>query len=275
MNHNKIPSHNPEQPPKPSAADRRDTAKRNPQISKLRKLVGATAVSPEHLIRRIDTGEAKMPLPGKDEDAIVNEPTMGLIGVFDGMGGHSYGKEAANAAARVTKETIQEGLQNAGGSFSQRAQAEYWVHQALLRSNETVIHEAPGGGTTACIAVMSEENGRQVATIGSVGDSRAYIFDPFTGHIARATEDEGEGHRLYNAIGTKNMEIKQIRSYDVTDKMLILVTDGITGDYQADLVSGSEIAGAVQGSISAQEAAERTLALARKRDDRSVVTARP
>jgi protein phosphatase len=120
---------------------------------------------------RTDVGRGR----SANEDAFVADQDRGLYAVADGMGGHRAG-EVASATAIET-------LQSAFGTGGR-------IEDAVAAANAAVFTQASenpemrGMGTTVTAVALTD--GRY-ATIGHVGDSRAYLLRD--GTLSQVTED--------------------------------------------------------------------------------------
>lgn len=188
-----------------------------------------------------------------NEDNFLVDPETNLYAVCDGMGGHNAGEVASQMAI----ETL--------GSFIQRSHKEKeitWPYgldvnlsfdgnrlkTALKLANKKVYKAADnredytGMGTTAVAALVSEK----VATIGSAGDSRCYLFRG--GELKQLTRDDSwvsaawaegilssdeiEKHPLKNvitkAVGAKDtIEIEVVEHILVAGDVLMICSDGL------------------------------------------------
>ncbi len=193
------------------------------------------------------------------QDRALLDPEHGLFGVFDGLGGVPRSERAAELArrtlARLGAEPGQEPL------------------QALVDSMEEAdrrIREARAGATTATVARIEGDRIHYLA----IGDSRLYLQHA-RDRLRQLTRDQGEGNVVDNCLGiwaqepgrlTRQRETLPLRPGD----KLLLVTDGITGDFAPDILSQSELESAIEGS-DPQRAAERLVEVARKYDDRTAL----
>jgi serine/threonine protein phosphatase PrpC len=188
-----------------------------------------------------------------NEDNFLVDPETNLYAVCDGMGGHNAGEVASQMAI----ETL--------GSFIQRSHKEKeitWPYgldvnlsfdgnrlkTALKLANKKVYKAADnredytGMGTTAVAALVSEK----VATIGSAGDSRCYLFRG--GELKQLTRDDSwvsaawaegilssdeiEKHPLKNvitkAVGAKDtIDIEVVEHTLAAGDVLMICSDGL------------------------------------------------
>lgn len=184
---------------------------------------------------------------------------LGLFGVFDGVGSIPRSNEAAELAAEVI----------AGVCRSSSVPSLEALVAACHAAQEAIISKHLGA-TTATVAWVASNTLHYV----SIGDSRLYLVGPR--RLLQVTRDQGEGNRLDNVLG--ELPPPSYRSLTQQNGMLtvgvgaklVLVTDGITGDFRPDLLSLREIELAVAGD-DPQAAAENLVRVARKQDDRTAV----
>ena len=213
----------------------------------------------------IRLGSAEQPLKGQDQ--IVSMPEHGVYAVFDGMGGvggHNAGAIASSIAAEICTYTYKS-EQGFGKSVEhERMRIRTWLEQA----DSNIAHKGEMG-TTATVIRMVEEGEKQYVVFASVGDSRLYLYR--NKQLSQLTEDEGRGHVLRNWLGRGDASVKQTSYLRIQEgDRLMLCTDGITGDYDDDVLYESEIMMALDNT-SPQGAADRLLSISRKQDDKSVI----
>lgn len=232
--------------------------------------------SPERFVEftdnpfRLATAEAKQPYE-RDQDVTLRDDRNGLYGVFDGMG-------SADDSRRVA-ETVAHVLQERSGEVEDSHDAESvkrWIEECLGQAhNETV--DIDGATTASVVKVITDNEGERRAVWASVGDSRIYIASN-EGAVRRITRDEGgldagqPGHTINNVIGVRDRyEFRQTGDVVLNpgDRLLI-VSNGITGDKEEELLNDQEIADAVNGKT-AEDAARSLIDISRKYDDKSVV----
>lgn len=199
---------------------------------------------------------------GSNEDAVfwgVIDGSAVVLAVADGMGGHEGGEIASHLAI----EAITTGLCEPGGRWEERLRSSFVRAHALILSRGGGGDAARPMGTTMTCAIVDGPK----ATIGHVGDSRAYVCRD--GHIRRLTADHSlvgelemaEGltereamvhphrHILTRALGVGDRPEPDIVELDVSDgDVLVLCTDGLTS-----VVTSDEI-GSLAGQASGQPA---------------------
>ena len=218
----------------------------------------------------LEAGFAEKSLKGND--ALLFDNVLQLYGVFDGMGLEPHSGTAANITAHTIKSFMLEKLVDTLDGI------EDGLIEAMEKSHKAItdkFKEPPYGATTATVAKFVKENDITYLVWASVGDSRLYLRDP-AGNLNQITEDEGEGRFLSNVLGDDDyfdgvLQHGTIQIDNGSD--ILLVTDGITGDYDEDILSPEEILSALNTS-SAQAAAQQLLYISRKRDDKTVIVIR-
>ena len=223
-----------------------------------------------------DTGELQIGLaekPLKAQDCIVSMDKQGVFGIFDGMGGHgteNAGRVASNLAAQVCWNTYD----NDSG-LGLDVDVEIDRMRNFLHGADTIIQikgeigTTGEMGTTAVLTRLVEDNGELHAVWASVGDSRLYIYRDK--EVVQISQDEGEGHYITNALGTGRARVDQLNSLLLKPgDRLMLCSDGITGDYEPDILKAEDIEEALS-ALTPQAAANRLLEISRKHDDKSVI----
>ena len=130
----------------------------------------------------------------RNEDSYLVDNELGLYMVADGMGGHAGGDQASQTAVAEIKNAINGDIQENGNATASsesgsRTEAESRLINAVKIANEKIhdrsqIDESVRGMGTTITALLVHDN---VATIGHVGDSRAYILRD--GKLSQITED--------------------------------------------------------------------------------------
>ncbi len=126
------------------------------------------------------------PVRAGNEDHLLRDSDLGLYVVADGMGGH----QAGEIASRLAVTTVAEDLRAAHGGAEPGATKAAQLAGALRHANARVYATGSadaalaGMGTTITALLLDED----VAVIGSVGDSRAYLVRG--GTAAQLTRDD-------------------------------------------------------------------------------------
>jgi serine/threonine protein phosphatase PrpC len=206
---------------------------------------------------KVRFGLAERALHG-DDRALV-EPKLGLFGVLDGVGGVARSDEAAQLAASIIAKVCRE---------SSLPPREALALACDLASQE-VIEQQLGCTTATLVWIVGSQ-----AHWTSIGDSRLYHAGP--GGLRQVSRDQGEGNLVENVIGVAPSPpylslTEQLGALALSpgDK-LVLVTDGITGDFPPDILDPTEISSAL-ASADPQAAAEALIRIARKHDDRTAL----
>jgi protein phosphatase len=189
-----------------------------------------------------------------NEDNFVVDPEAHLYAVCDGMGGHNAGEVASKMAIETLESFIQKSHKEKEITWPYGLETELSfdgnrLKTAIKLANKRVYKAADnredytGMGTTVVAALVSDEH---VATIGSAGDSRCYLFSG--GGIKQLTRDDSwvsaawaEGilstdeidkHPLRNvitkAVGAKdNIEIDVVEHVMAPGDVIMLCSDGL------------------------------------------------
>lgn len=206
---------------------------------------------------RLRAASAERPLHGDDRSVLDTE--LGLFGVFDGVGSIRDSDRAADLAARIIAKVCRD---------SSELSLDALV--AACDAAQEAIVQGRLGATTAAVAWIVDEQLHYV----SIGDSRIYLS--IAGRLRQITQDQGEGNLVENVLGESPPPGYQSLTQQngtlavMPGDKLILVTDGITGDFWPDLLSLREIAAAV-AEDEPYAAAHNLIQAARKRDDRTAV----
>jgi protein phosphatase len=194
-----------------------------------------------------------------------------LYAVADGMGGHVGGE----VAARVAVETLDQ-------SFD-RAPTVSGLRQAFSEANAAVWYESQantdlrGMGTTlTALALVGDDDGRELLALANVGDSRAYVFSE--GELVQITDDHSlaeermrhgemteaeaavhpQRHILTRALGvSSDVEADMWELHLRTGDRVLLCSDGLSNEVDMD-----EIADVLGGVADPEEAARRLVDVA-------------
>lgn len=198
----------------------------------------------------------------RNEDAFAVEPSLGLVAVADGMGGHPAGDIASALAVEELTSVLREPPTEEGRPIGTERLAESAgerMAEAVVRANERILAEADadpqraGMGTTLTALQVSPSTGS--FALAHVGDSRAYVF---SNHRLRQltrdhtwvqemvdkgelSEEMGVGHPLRHilsrALGIgRPVEPELVRGRGQPGDLFLLCTDGLVG-----MISDGEI----------------------------------
>ena len=210
----------------------------------------------------------------------------GVLIIADGMGGRSFGEQAATAAVETTEDALAELLDSRQTGEVVVADA---LATALRRANSRVYELASededrkGMGTTCVAAVVEGER----LYIAHAGDSRAYLLrdgllrqlthdHSYVAEQVRAgaiTEEGAKSSRFRNII-TRAVGIEPTMEAEVSEAdvqpgdTLLLCTDGLS-----NIVAEEDITRALMQASSPQSAADKLVQMAVKSGGRDNITA--
>lgn len=135
-----------------------------PIIETFKVEAGAASIaSPEH--------------PANNEDAYFLDESLGIAGLFDGMGGHAAGE----VAAQIAKDSIFEALKKIPTTANPQ-EIQNFLIQALIEANSKIIVEAKKDpkkkdmGTSASVTkIWTGPNGERKLIFANTADSRIYL----------------------------------------------------------------------------------------------------
>lgn len=209
----------------------------------------------------VSSGRAERSLHG--DDAMIYRPDLGLFGVLDGMGGVENG----GASARLLKDYIE-------FNFTQQNSGDDNLAELTNACSSVVANRIIDGGTTISLGAIHEgPQGEKVFSWVSVGDSRIYIIDQNLKKITQLSQDEGVGHYVTNIAGVHDGDVvRQKGSVRLRQgNRILILTDGVTGDYDEQIMSQSEVMSISDRYRDPNLCAVRLCELARKNDDRSAI----
>lgn len=205
---------------------------------------------------QLRVGLAELALHGEDRALV--RPDLGLFGVFDGLGGEGNGAEAAEAAVRALERSCSQATPGMAALITAITDA----HNAVLATRHH------NGYTTAVVAWIHGE----VMDWVSLGDSRIYAQKPGE-PLRMLSRDEGRGNVVDNYLGERYrwQGVCQKITMAVEPGMrVLLVSDGITGDWPPEFLTIAELMAAMVGR-DAQTAAAQLVEVAKKQDDRTAI----
>ena len=192
-----------------------------------------------------------------NEDRILVEPDMLIFVVADGMGGERCGARAAELATLSLNEYFRVPATRLEPCQTRMAMAIRFANERIFRESAMTAECAGMGCTISAVAI----NGN-VATIGSVGDSRVYLHR--SGQLVQLTRDDSvlakllasgaitpldvPSHPMRNvltqSVGSHEIVDVQVMDFELlTGDRLLVCSDGlhaITGDKVIDEVLSSE-----------------------------------
>ena len=211
----------------------------------------------------------------RGEDAHVFDQDRGIFGVFDGAGGMAGAYRASHQARKFFQtERLRHMAPYAFRHESPRT-AEIWLIRTLHKASAYLEGDPDAGLTTATVARVVEHRGDETLVWASIGDSRLYIVR--NGIVRQLTKDEGVGRFIEKSLGMPGAAgtVTQIGHEPlVRGDVIILVTDGITGDYGSEVVSREELSAWVEHARTPEEAAKTLIEKSRKHDDGTAIVVR-
>jgi serine/threonine protein phosphatase PrpC len=131
--------------------------------------------------------------PDSNEDAVLMDAALDLVGVFDGVGGY----EGGEVASRIAEQAVLTCWRNRAAAAQDLAGLRNLMRDSILEADQQVREavdrqpELSGMATTAIVVKFWETaNHRRLLVHGHVGDSRLYIFRA-RGVLERVTIDDG------------------------------------------------------------------------------------
>lgn len=198
-----------------------------------------------------------------NEDAVMFNPSLGLVVLADGMGGHNAGEVASGIAIAMLGTGLDQALAAgaAGNSFDQSA-IHHLLQQHIVATNTSIYQAAQsqpqysGMGTTLVMALFHDNR----MTVAHIGDSRLYRCrgDEFiqvtrdhsllqeqidsgaiTAEDARYSQNK---NLVTRALGVDSVVEPEIHDYDVeVGDIYLFCSDGLN-----DMVEDEEIAMTLQ-----------------------------
>ncbi|MCL5961997.1 MAG: serine/threonine-protein phosphatase [Chloroflexi bacterium] len=111
--------------------------------------------------------------PERNEDAVAYSPVEGYAIVADGVGGGSF----AEKASALARDYLSAALGKIPTAGIPSMVGERIMEEMIYASKEISSQLPENAGTTATVAKFIERgSGQRIALIGSVGDSRAYLY---------------------------------------------------------------------------------------------------
>ncbi len=172
---------------------------------------------------RSDVGQVR----SNNEDSLIEEPTIGLFGVCDGLGGHAAGEVASSIAA----STLEEFAQKAPESPDETLESGIQEANRRILSDQAANPEHRGMGTTISSLWLVPDNPGS-GWIGHVGDSRMYLQR--ADKLEQLTEDHSPVFRLFKQGVLTKDQMQQHPQKNLLDRSL-----GVFPQVKADVLSVS------------------------------------
>jgi serine/threonine protein phosphatase PrpC len=139
-----------------------------------------------------------------NEDYYLVSPSIGLYVVADGMGGAQAGEEASKLAADTVQDILSQAVSKAAGRKVDTATLVSAFEDANRRVMDKAATDASldGMGTTLVVAIEAGDE----LLIGSVGDSRAYVFE--NGSLKTITQDQTWVNEVGRRLGLDEESLK-------------------------------------------------------------------
>lgn len=233
-----------------------------------------------------DVGRAR----DHNEDYCLVDPDIGLFVMCDGMGGHAAGEVASKLATETIQNVVKE---HADGldlpeTEEARGRAIASLMRAAIEDANRAVHKlsrsaATHGAGTTCTSLLMR-NGK--ASLGHVGDSRAYLFRE--GHLHQISDDHTfaaeavrkgvlsaeevaeipEAAYLTRAVGPHPSVLVDTLVFDILPgDTILLCSDGLHGYFESD----EEAIAILQEPV--DQIADKLIAFANERGGEDNITA--
>lgn len=212
--------------------------------------------------------------PVPNQDAYRAEPGYGACAVFDGVGGVDNGERASHLAATQFLKLLEEYDEPGSLPMSSPRKMANWMRSYMKHAQGHLRNHAQGGDTTGVMArfFIDEESDQSMLAVGHIGDSRAYLINQHQGVIWQLTNDHGAGQYIYGSMARSDRSQLDVVVTPVQPgDQLVLVSDGVTGDYGPDLRTPDQIFRAVASAANPTEAVQNLFDIATKVDDTTAV----
>lgn len=166
-----------------------------------------------------------------NEDALIEAPGIGLLGVCDGLGGHAAGEVASALASATIVELLK------GTSASPREA----LLEGITTANEKILQEQVadpklrGMGTTLSAVWIVPRDSEEI-WIAHIGDSRVYLLRD--GKLKQVTEDHSPVFRLHKQGFLTKDQILEHPQKNLLDRSLGIMTSTDPDVFQLDLQAG-------------------------------------
>lgn len=213
------------------------------------------------------------PVPNQDACKVVLAD-YGACAAFDGVGGLDHGERASELAAGQFLEMLKAYDEPVSFPMSSPRKMANWMRSYMKHAQGHLRKHAQGGDTTGVMArlFIDEESDQSMLAVGHIGDSRAYLINQHQGTIWQLTNDHGTGQYIYGSMARSDCSQLDVAVAPLQPgDQLVLVSDGVTGDYGPDLRTPDQIFRAVASAANPTEAVQNLFDIATKVDDTTAV----
>jgi protein phosphatase len=205
-----------------------------------------------------------------------------LFAVADGVGGHAHGE----VASRIAVETLLAGFPKAPAGESHTTLLERLVKSANSQIIEAGHTAGATSGSNMATTVVACALRYDRAAVAHVGDSRCYLVRHGKAHIitrdhtvvneqvrlgvinAKEAAESASRHLLNRSLGNDLFVNVDVSEHQIMPgDSLLLCSDGMHGS-----VEPADIAAALAGDVSVDDAAHSLVALAKERDGGDNIT---
>lgn len=151
--------------------------------------------------------------PERNEDTYFTDFFGMAVGVFDGMGGHAGSERASRIAAHTSAEHLFRVPFLLAREIGRRV-----VFDAMLRAHNAIVHDMSGDiGTTAAVVKILDDGRKLYASIGHVGDSRAYVMRD--GDLSQLTLDNVSKSYVNYGHDERQRDVDKWRTQDTLSRV--------------------------------------------------------
>lgn len=213
------------------------------------------------------------------EDRTLLRNDLRIWGVFDGLGGHTAGAEAATIA-RDTVTSFYEELLHTGNGEDKLADPEIQAsiaRAALQNANQQILEiqdsdpDKSDMATTATVVhAFRNAEDKPMLAFAHAGDTQLHLLRH--GRMLPITHDEGQGSSLSNCLGRQDLKIRQSGAVELKfGDRILLISDGISGDTPAEKLSDVDYERALSRKKTLSRSVKDLVAVSKKDDDKAVV----
>ena len=201
----------------------------------------------------------------KNQDSFSIDLKNKLFIVADGMGGHFGGEIASGTTVTEINNYWQK-------YYSEKKPPDYHIRKVIHKVNKQIFNQHKNMGTTLELLAVVKNKG----WFGHIGDSRIYLLrqkklELITNDHTKVKEllDAGEldmesarhypfQHAITRALGIEAATVPDVFSTELqAEDMIIMCSDGLTGDMAKKIVSDEEITEIILSSDVLADACEK------------------